>query len=222
MEMNSIQKAVQDLTLIRQAIENTRSGEGKVSSDKITLSAHVLIQGAMCLIAASLALFEIFSTTNMTSIAMISAHDWEIGLWGLVQVAVALPVLLLAAYFIVWRASKHVDEEFSSYVARNFRYLKNLSLFSDLLTKFIPLSFLVMAGVPQYVAPLLTLYIGDYLINGRLFTYPVKASLVLGVACIAGAAFQCVAHNGLLLIPLVIFTFISAGSTACMVWKKAL
>jgi hypothetical protein len=202
---DAIQNAVNDLAVIRRAIEKAGNEEPGVPPNAIAVDAGLLFQGLCLLIAAGLIVYELLSSGEMTAIMMISARDTEIGLLGLAQVGLVTVTLLMCFYFIVWRASRHSGQNFQDYLVRNFQYLRNLSLVSDLLTKLIPLSLLVLAGHPEWVAPLLSLYVADYLVQGRFFSMPVRVSLLLGVAALAVAVSQYLLHSPNLLWPLTVF-----------------
>jgi len=202
---DAIQNAVNDLAVIRRAIEKAGNQDAGVPPNAVAVDAGLLFQGVCLLIAAALIVYELMSSGEMTSVMMISARDTEIGLLGLAQVALVTVTLLMCLYFIVWRASRHSGQDFQDYLVRNFQYLRNLSLVSDLLTKLIPLSLLVLAGHPEWVAPLLSLYVADYLVQGRFFSMSARASLLLGVAALAVAVTQYLLHSPNLLWPLILF-----------------
>ena len=202
---DDIQNAVNDLALIRRAIEKAGNQHAGVPPNVIAVDAGLLFQGLCLLIAGALIVYELLSSGEMTSVMMISARDTEIGLLGLAQVALVTVTLLMCLYFIVWRASRHSGQDFQDYLVRNFHYLRNLSLISDLLTKLIPLSLLIVAGHPEWVAPLLCLYVADYLVQGRFFSMPVRVSLLLGVTALAIAVSQYLLHSPNLLWPLILF-----------------
>jgi len=202
---DAIQNAVNDLAVIRRAIEKTENQDMGVPPNAVAVDAGLLFQGVCLLIAAALIVYELMSSGEMTSIMMISARDTEIGLLGLAQVALVTVTLLMCLYFIVWRASRHSGQDFQDYLVRNFQYLRNLSLVSDLLTKLIPLSLLIVAGHPEWIAPLLCLYVADYLVQGRFFSMSTRVSLLLGVAALAVAVSQYLLHSPNLLWPLILF-----------------
>lgn len=202
---DAIQSAVNDLAVIRRAIERAGNQDVGVPPNAVAVDAGLLFQGVCLLIAGALIVYEFMSSGEMTSVMMISARDTEIGLLGLAQVALVTVTLLMCLYFIVWRASRHSGQDFQDYLVRNFQYLRNLSLISDLLTKLIPLSLLIIAGHPEWIAPLLCLYVADYLVQGRFFSMSARVSLLLGVAALAVAVTQYLLHSPNLLWPLILF-----------------
>lgn len=209
---DSLQGAVSDLATIRRAIDKAGGRDPAIPANRIAIEAGLVFQGLCLLIALALLAYELFSDREMTQIMLLSAHDTELGFLGLAQVAVTGLALVMCLYFLAWRGARHADQSFNDYVARNFQYLKNLSLVSDLTVKFIPLSLLVLAGHSQWVAPLLSLYIADYLVQGRFFSMPTRASLVFGVASVIAAGAQYLAHSAQLLWPLIHFSAITAIS----------
>lgn len=215
---DSIQNAVSDLAIIRRAVERAgTSGSDSVPANRFAIDANLIFQGLCLIVALALIAFELLSGRSMSAIMMLSAQDREIGVLGLAQVGIALPAFVMCIYFVVWRASRHSDQPLSDYLVRNFQYLRNLGFVSDLAVKFIPLSLLVLGSHPEWVPPLLTLYVGDYLIQGRFFSLPVKAALSLGVVALIVAAAQYLTHSTELLWPLVAFVVATACSVSFLV-----
>lgn len=217
---DSIQSAVNDLATIRRAIEKAGGQDPAIPANRIALDAGLIFQGLCLLIAVALLVFELISDRDMTHIMLLSASDAELGFLGLAQVAMTGMALVMCLYFLAWRGARHAEQSFNDYVARNFQYLRNLSLVSDLLVKFIPLSLLVLAGHSEWVAPLLSLYIADYLVQGRFFSLPTRTSLVFGVASVIAAVVQYLTHSVQLLWPLVHFSVITAISLFFIVSAK--
>jgi len=211
-EKDSIQSAASDLAIIRRAIEKAGGRDPSIPAHGTAMDAGFVIQGLCLVIAVALLAFELISGREMTDIMMLSANDEELGWLGLAQVALAGLTLLMCVYFLAWRAARHSGQSFNDYLVRNFQYLRNLSLVSDLLVKFIPLSLVVLAGRPDWVAPLLSLYIADYLLQGRFFTLSTRVSLVLGGASVIAAAVQYFGYSAQLVWPLLHFSVVSAAS----------
>ena len=211
-EKDSIQSAVSDLAIIRRAIEKAAGRDPSIPAHGTAMDAGFIIQGLCLVIAAALLAFELISGHEMTDIMMLSAHDEELGWLGLAQVALAGLTLLMCFYFLAWRAARHSGQSFNDYLVRNFQYMRNLSLVSDLLVKFVPLSLVVLAGRPEWVAPLLSLYIADYLFQGRFFTLSTRVSLVLGGASVIAAAVQYLSFSAQLAWPLLHFSVVTTAS----------
>lgn len=217
---DSIQSAVSDLATIRRAIEKAGGLDPAIPANRIALDAGLIFQGLCLLIAMALLVYELVSERDMTHIMLLSAGDAELGFLGLAQVAMTGMALVMCLYFLAWRGARHAEQSFNDYVARNFQYLRNLSLVSDLLVKFVPLSLLVLAGHSEWVAPLLSLYIADYLVQGRFFSLPTRASLVFGVASVIAAVAQYLTHSAQLLWPLLHFSVVTAMSLFFLVSAK--
>ena len=209
---DTVQSAVNDLAVIRRAIDRAEDRDTGVPLNAVAVDAGLLFQGLCLLIAGALIAYELFSGGEMTKIMKISGLDTEVGLLGLAQVAIVGVTLVMCLYFIVWRASRQSGQSLQDYLVRNFQYLRNLSLVSDLLVKFIPLSLLVLAGHPEWVSPLLCVYVADYLLQGRFFSMPLRASLVLGVVALAVGVTQYLLHSASLLWPLILFASLTAIS----------
>jgi hypothetical protein len=216
----SLQSAVNDLATIRRAIEKAEGQDPSIPAHRIAVDAGLIFQGLCLLVALALLAFELVSDREMTQTMMLSVRDQELGLLGLAQVAMTGLTLVMCIYFLAWRAARHSGQTFDDYLARNFQYLKNLSLVSDLLVKFIPLSLLVLGAHSEWIAPLLSLYIADYLVQGRFFSFPTRASLVFGVVSVMAAGTQYLAHSAQLLWPLVHFSVVTAMSLFFLVGAR--
>ena len=216
-----VRQAIADVALLRRVlhqIEQKRTDQESAGLFGTTLNANMLLQGGALCIALALAIVEIFSD-NVISRAMILGNEsLDLRLAGIGIVALMLLGMITALYFVLWRAARHNGEEFGAYIARNFRYARHVSYLSDLLMKFVAVALVLLAGQSQWVAPLLMAFTGDYLLQGRLFTLPTKAAVALGVVCIGGALLQFLSHSDSLLIPLAVFSVISAFSVGRLLY----
>jgi len=208
----SVNNAINDLATIRRAIEKASGGNSSLPSNRIALDGGLIFQGMCLLIALALLAYEMVSGREMTQVMLLSVHDQQFGIVGLTQVGLTGVALVMCLYFLVWRGAHHADQSFNDFVARNFHYLKNLGFVSDLVVKFVPLSLLVLAGQSQYVAPLLSLYIADALVQGRFFSVPTRLSLVFAVVSLLAAVAQYLGHSVQLLWPLLHFSLVTAVS----------
>ena len=85
--------------------------------------------------------------------------------------------------------------------------------------KFIGVALIVLANKPEWIAPLLVAYIGDYLLQQRFFTLSLKVSAVLGVVCIGIAISLFVKGVFTLVVPLSVFSLILAISISKLAIK---
>ena len=216
-----VRQAIADVALLRRVlhqIEQKRADQESAGLFGSTLNANMLLQGGALCIALALTIVEIFSD-NVISRAMILGNEsLDLRLAGIGIVALMLLGMITALYFVLWRAARQNGEEFGAYIARNFRYARHVSYLSDLLMKFVAVALVLLAGQSQWVAPLLMAFTGDYLLQGRLFTLPTKVAMALGVACIGGALLQFLSHSDSLLIPLAVFSVISAFSVGRLLY----
>ena len=129
-------------------------------------------------------------------------------------------------YVLVFRASRRAQEDFPRFVSRNFAYLKNLSLLSDLLVKVAALAVVIHLGQPRWLAPLLVLFVGDFLLQGRFFALPLRPSLGVGLLCVGGAGALAVwgdevlSASTMLNVPLAVFVAVSAMSLWHLVRRR--
>lgn len=214
-----VQKALSDIAVIRRALDQTGQDQMDTRLVGVTLEANLLLQAVAFVSALGLCLLEIVSGNAITSTLMAGGQLDEFRRFGIGMMGIILIVLLFTLYFVLWRAALHNGENLGEYITRNFRYVRNLSLVSDLMMKFIPLALLLLAGKPEWLAPVLLAFTGDYLLQGRFFTFPTKASVLLGIACLVAAFVQFFSHSPALLYPLAAFALIAGLSTARLVLR---
>jgi len=209
-----IQKALSDIAVIRRALNQADQDQIDSRLVGVTLDANLLIQAVAFVTALSLFLIEFASGNAITQTLMTGGQLDEFRRFGIGMMGFILFGLLVTLYFVLWRAALHNGEDMGSYITRNFKYVKNLSLISDLLMKFITLALLLLAGKAEWVAPVLIAFTGDYLLQGRFFTLPTRTSVVLGIGCLALAIAQFASGSVALLVPLGVFALIAGLSTA--------
>ena len=184
--IQSVDHALRDLHDIKRAIARAeRAGDlpGSLSAVSIHQSAHFV---ALVLVV-SLLLCEIFTNHNTTNFLYFSfqSQTWRIA--GIVIIASLLLILAISLHLSVWRAAQRSEESFENYVARNFLYLRSTSFVSDLFTKFCVVALVILARHPDWVSPLLVLFTGDYLLQGRFFILPTSLAMLLGLFYMAAA-----------------------------------
>jgi len=209
-----IQQALQDLALIRRAVDQAQRPGARSANQ-----AKLAFLGVLGVVASLLTAYELWGSTPMSGIMMASREDSEIGRLGLLQVLAAIPAFAMCIYFLAWRASAHEEKELRAFLAAHFSYLRNLGLVWDLFIRFVCVSIPVLAGHAEWVPPLCTLFVGDFIFQGKFFPLPLRVSLVLGVACASAAAAQVWLHSASLLWPLIAFLLASALSIAHLLLK---
>lgn len=215
-----IQKALADVALIRRTLDHSEQDALDSRLVGVTLEANLVLQAMAFASALLLILLEVTSGHAITHTLMVGGQLDEFRRFGIGMMAFILTGLLVALYFVLWRAALHSGESVSAYITRNFRYVKNLSLISDLLMKFITVALLLLANRPEWVAPVLLAFTGDYLLQGRFFTFPTRVSVVLGLACVASGLAQFFSQSPSLLIPLATFALVAGLSTARLALRQ--
>lgn len=210
--MDSIQQAIQDVAEIRRAIE--RSSAQPAKARRAALTADLLVQAISLACVLFMLLFELLTDHEATEVMLLSAQIPKLGTIGLAMIGLALPLLIMCLYFIVWRSSRHGEQDFSAFVGANFHYLHRLSLVADLVVKFVVLSLLVLGSQPEWIGPVLALFTADYLFQGRFFHFSVRNSLLLGLACLGATAALLLTGTALLAYPLGIFGALNGLSLA--------
>ena len=215
-----VQKALADIALIRRSLDQSEEDQLDSRLVGVTLEANLVLQALAFISALLLVALEILSGNAITHTLMVGGELDEFRRFGIGMMGFILVGLIVALYFVLWRAVLHNGENVSAYITRNFRYVKNLSLLSDLLMKFITLALLLLANRPEWVAPALVAFTGDYLLQSRFFTFPTRTSVVLGLVCVAGAFAQFFSQSPSLLIPLGSFALVAGLSTARLALRQ--
>lgn len=201
---STLQQAISDLQVIRRAIERVQTAEPATMAEG-ALKIHLLLQLVGFTVALFFAVMEVVGGQPSTELLLLSANYSEVRALGVSQIAWAVLFSLVILYVTIYTGAKKESEDVSTFIARNFRYLRNLSFFSDLLIKYSVIALLILGRKPEWVAPVCSLFIGDYLIQGRFFVLGAGSALPLGMFCIAVGAFQFFSASALLLWPLCLF-----------------
>ena len=220
MPNENIQQAIADLATIRRAIE-TSGKEERGANWGVVRRGQLLIQGVALGAAAFLLAFEFYYRHEMSWMLQLSRMDRDLAVMGLVEVALCLPFMVAALYFVAWRSARHSDRTLPEFLRKNFTYLRNLNFLSDLFVKFTVLALALLSGHGDWVPALLLLFLGDYLLQGRFFTLPLSLALVLGPLCFAGAGAMYLLASTQLWIPLAVFCGLSLVSIAAVYLRKA-
>jgi len=207
----AVARAIEDLATVRQALDSVDPASQAIRG-RIVTSTHLTVQVVAFALAMAMLAGELLTGNWIARNLSLVLVSREIRVSTIALVAQILVVLVGALYFAVLRASRASQRDFGTFVTRNFAYLKNLSFLSDLLVKFAILALVVHLAAPQWIAPLLFLFIGDYLFQGRLFQLPTRSALILGVLCIAAAVAQAWLGSSLVSWPLAGFSLVCALS----------
>ena len=204
----AVQEALSEIQLIRTVIERTRV-ESKKKGGPSAPGAQLLALSSAGIVASLLAFEEwVDGGLNTQWLVLSSGHSLLRGV-TVVMIGILLVFFLGAFYFFLWRSAKKHNEKLEEFILRNFTWLNGLSFFSDLLVKFTVLSVLVLAGQPQWFAPMLFLFIADYLFQGRFFVLPLRWATLAGLLSLAAAVSQYLSHSPSLLWPLIGFASVS-------------
>lgn len=222
-QRDDVQKTMEDIALIKRLISSDdATHDGHWGWSLVTAKVNLLLQ-LMALGAAVGLLWGEFKSNFLISrefIYVIGNHNGKfIAFW---QVGLFLAVAVAVVYFMVYCASKRNKQEFVEYVAKNFTYLKNFSLLSDMFVKFTMFTLLIYADRPHWTFPLFFIFIADYLFQGRVFTLPTALAMVLGVVYLVFGAIQFFVGSWLVIWPLLGFIMVCALSVGYCYKQQAL
>jgi hypothetical protein len=209
MNNNETQKALSDLEALKQAVLS-RSNKSPLGVGSVSM--HKALHVVALIFVAGLITLDLPNHYLLTSDVMASAGNSWIQISGIITVGLTLLLLLTIGYGMVAYKAWQQKQELDEYITRYFTYFKNLSLFSDVVIKFIAFSAIILAGKPEWVAPALLLFTGDWVLQGRFFIIKQKLSLLLGAVCFIGAITMFCYGHALILVPLIIFLMIGGIS----------
>lgn len=207
---SNLNKALEDVLTLKRLINESETIQSKSNSigaitTKTGRITHLIaITGCVGLILA-----EFTASPSITEIILLTKQEPNLQLYGIASIAYLLILLVGLLYFILWRAAGSLGLTLEEFVRKNFSYLKNMNLLSDLFVKFCFASALLLAQKPEWFAAMLVMFTADYLIQGRFFYFSVRTSYLLGVACIAFSAVEFYLQMSSVLWPLVIFAGLS-------------
>ena len=212
---SDLQKAAADLEAIKRAITRLdaedKDKDSHPSAELNTqISLHYCVCGLLTLLILSYLLVKDAAWKVTEAVYYSPSPMWRY----LVVIFLALVLLVLAvALAISLRQSlKREGESFDEHLFRSFKYLRRVAFASDVFVKFIALVVVVLAGRADWISPLLIIFTGDYLLQGRFFAFPLKWSLVLGLACMVFGVVYLIFLYGNLLYAFVLFLLLTLFS----------
>ena len=213
----TVQQAVNDLALIRCASDRVEGKDQPIKARRSALDANLLLQSISLFLALLILGIELATDHSLSQSLQLSMMSKSYAVLGIIQVGITLAFFVMCLYYIVWRSARHGKQDFGDHVTHNFRYLRSISFVADLLIKFVIFSLLVLAQRPVWIPPLLALFVGDYLIQGRFFSLPIRLSLLLGLACFLIAGLHYLHGSILLTPPLLVFIAVNILSLARLI-----
>ena len=205
-----IQQVIEDISIIRRTItridkERSFGHDTKPYMLNVNYVSHLIA----FIFAAAVVVFEFFSNNLGTDQVLASVDNAPLRYLGMANIGLILVLLIGGLYFIVNREAKNSDKDIAQFIAKNFSYLKNLSLVSDVSVKFGVVSLIILGKQPQWLAVLFFLFLADYLIKGTFFYLPLAISITCGILCFICAAIQFSSGSPLLIWPMLAVALIS-------------
>jgi len=182
-DFQNTQQALSDLQILKQAITQSRN---KLPLTLDSVDTHLMLNIAAFTVAASVGVGVLVWPEINDDLRMLgTASDARLPALGIV--GGGLLALLTVAYgYIAVRARKE-KIAFADFSDKYFAYFKNLSALSDIAVKFFATALVILAGKPEWIAPLFIMFIGDLVFQGRLLVLSPKASIGLGITSFAVA-----------------------------------
>jgi hypothetical protein len=208
-----LKQAFQDLEVIRRTLARSQTESIDDAAVRTAQKTQLRMQVVGILVAGMIILFELLTNNGCTGSILLSAENANLALSGSLEVGIILLVLSITLRHMVTTSHPEQGEKQERFIKRNFSYLHNSSFFADLVLKYSIFSALIYARSPQLVGPLFTMFIGDYLMQGRFFVLPMGPSMLGGLSCVV-IGFACL----ILQLPYIIYPavlFALSGIASC-------
>lgn len=186
LDRENVQQAMQDILAIRRSI-NSFSINKQNQITETSFKANQLLQTITLVLCGAMILIELVDKNLITRTLIEKNVDRDWRILGVASIGIFLALCVANMYFIVKRAAQSANDDLPGYIKRNFNYLQNLSHVSDLGVKFVVIAALIWGQKPEWVAPALYLFTGDYLLQGRFFTLSIRASQIWGMLAFSAA-----------------------------------
>ena len=206
-----------DIAVIRRAVERARddSHEARIKA----LGADLTVQTLALIVSGALALNEALSHHMSARLLLWSAESPSIAQWILAQTGFGLLLGVICIYVVLRLASRETGDS-GQFLTRNFSHLRRFSFAADLLVKYLIVAFLVLGRQPGYIAPLFSLFIADWLLQGRFFALPSRMAIPLGGIAVLTSAVQFYSGSSLIAVPALLFATAASASVSRLVLLK--
>jgi hypothetical protein len=199
-----VQYLAQDIAALQRSIQNfekNKSGQIVESGYQANKRMQILIT----LFCLGLFLFELIGTNIITKTILEKNGDEKVRWMMTVFIGFVVIACLAVGRVAVSQAAKSLQDDLENYLKRNFSYLRNQSHSADMLIKYVIVAMFILGQKPDWIAPMLFIFTGDYLFQSRYFTLPPKFTRLLGLASIFLGALQFSLQSALLIFPLAWF-----------------
>jgi hypothetical protein len=183
----NVQQVLHDILAIRRSINSFEKNKNSQISET-SFQANKYLQITTLIMGAVMIAIEIFGSGILSETLLTKNANQFWRIYGVVAIGIVLTLCMTILYFVIRRAAQTAQDDLQTYIKRNFTYLQNLSQVSDLFVKFVVISALIWGQKPEWIAPFLFLFTGDYLLQGRFFTLRIRISQVLAVISFVLAA----------------------------------
>lgn len=218
--------ALRDISSIRRIMSQVAGSRGNPLSATHSTNTTLMIHVFALIFSGALLIQELgvnpFARDGITLGFVLNYSVTSNLMRALLVVATGafLATLCLGLYAILWTAARREQEDFSSYLARNFRPYSALSFLSDLLVKFSGVAMIIATGHPEWLSPFLLLCTADYLFQGRFFHLPLLASVGGGLVSLTLSGVQVYTQVGDLAVAISSFVALTTLSLAVVVSRK--
>lgn len=152
-----------------------------MSESSPSTAPELLVLVILTTVALALSILEYWSGGAITRDLLNSAADQQFKFWGLLKTLTVLLLFMVWVYAIAWDRTLGIGSTTNRPTGREFVFLFIQRFLPDLLLKSAIFAVAIWWNKPQLIGPFLIAFIADYIMQGRVFRLPHRASLALGV-----------------------------------------
>lgn len=208
MENQNVEQAKDDLAYIRKALETFQ----RKNQTKLQIKGGVAIHCFLTSIVLLLIGIELVTNNQITNYLSVIRYDQELKIFTIAYISTLTALILGLAYLYLTKLAKSNSQPVSEFFAKNFSYLSNISLASDLAVKLVLLSVLILIDKSNWIIPALFLFLGDFLVQGKVFNFSIKSGFGLAVICFVMSGLSLAIELNSLLLPFCAFALLSGIS----------
>lgn len=205
MSNGHIEKAIDDLAYIRGTLETFHWRKLTRNQIKGSIAIH-------CFLTAIVLFFigiELVTDNQISIYLDVIRYDHRLKIFTVGYISVLMVLILGISCLSLARVAQKNMQSVQDFLRKNFSYLYHMNLVSDLLVKMVFLSVLIFLDKMSWMTPILLLFVGDFLIQGKIFYFSIKSGIILCLGCftLAIASIEFNVHS--ILLPFCVFTLFS-------------
>ena len=193
-KMSDVTAALSDIQLILNSIEHHPS-----QTSPRVVKAEIAIMGVLLACDAALYFADLLSGHALSqSVLDMAKAGTDLKVVAMAQIFAALAVIFAGIYAVAWRRATEAEMNLRQLIGRDLQSLRVSQIIPDLLLKFTMIGGALAVNRPDLLAPLLTAFTADYVLQGRFFRMPKSLSRIMGISLYIGSVYLVYSGSGFL------------------------